>query len=49
MMFQRRQSEAKTQLLREDNEIETTGKARKTTSLWTTRRKGDESYETDAC
>jgi hypothetical protein len=28
MMFQQRQSEAKTQLLREDNEIETTGKAR---------------------
>jgi len=28
MMFQQRQSEAKTQLLGEDNEIETTGKAR---------------------
>jgi len=28
IMFQQRQSEAKTQLLREDNEIETTGKAR---------------------
>jgi len=44
-MFQQRQSEAKTQLLREDNEIETTGKARETTSLCATRRRGEESCE----
>ena len=41
MMFQQRQSEAKTQLLREDNEIEMTGKARETTSLCATRIKGE--------
>jgi len=45
MMFQQRQSEAKTQLLKEDNEIETTGKARETTSLCATRREGEESCE----
>jgi len=44
-MFQRRQSEAKTQLLGEDNETETTGKARETTSLCATRRKGEGSCE----
>ena len=44
MMFQQRQSEAKTQLLGEDNEIETIGKARGTTSLCATRR-GEESCE----
>jgi len=41
MMFQQRQSEAKTQLLRENNEIETTGKAREKTSLCAKRRKGE--------
>jgi len=35
-----RQSEARAQLLGEDNEIETTGKARETTGLCATRRKG---------
>lgn len=45
MMFQQRQSGAKTQLLREDNEIETTGKARETTSLCATRGKGEGSCE----
>jgi len=37
--FQQRQSEARAQLV-EDNEIETTGKARETTGLCATRRKG---------
>jgi len=45
MMFQQRQSEAKTQLLREDNGIETTGKAREITSLCAMRKKGEESCE----
>jgi len=45
MMFQQRQSEAKTQLLREDKEIETTGKSRETTNLCAARRKGEDSCE----
>jgi len=39
VMFQQRQSEARAKLS-EDNEIETTGKARETTSLCATRRNG---------
>ena len=39
-MFQQRQSEAKTQLSRGDSEIETTRKARETTSVCVTTRKG---------
>jgi len=49
MMFQQRQSEAKTQLLRDDNEIETTGKARETTSLCATRGKVKSVVKMDAC
>ena len=39
-MFQRRQSEAKTQLSTGDSEIETTRKARGTTSVCVKRKKG---------
>ena len=45
MMFQQRQSEAKTQLLGEDSEIETTRKARETTNLYGTTGKGGGSCE----